>query len=308
MDRLDAMQMFLRVAELSSFSAVAQQMGVARSIVTRQIAALEAHLGTQLIVRSTRRLALTSAGADYLEKCRVILNLVEAAESGVAAERHVPRGPIRMSLPHVFGRRGLVAPLLEFARRYPEVELDFDFADRRSNLIEEGIDVALRITPRLDPGDIVRRLGGSRLVVVAAPDYLARHGEPAHPSELIHHECLAYTGTPSPQSWEFLIDGRAQNFPIRARLQGNSGEALVQAAIEGFGLVVVPEFLAREILAAGQLRVTLAGYAMAPLGIYAVLPSNRQVPHRVRMLMDFLAENLGAVTRSAEAPAPAPSR
>jgi DNA-binding transcriptional LysR family regulator len=293
MDRLEAMRHFVRVAELGSFSALAQQMGVARSVVTRQIASLEAHLGTKLIARSTRRLALTSAGAEYLEKCRVILNLVDAAESGVAAERHAPRGPIRLSLPLSFGRRYLSRLLLEFAQRHAEVGLDLDYADERSKLIEEGIDLAIRITRRLAPADVARRLGTSRLLVVASPDYLARHGAPAHPRDLLHHECLAYTGSATPHRWEFLVDGKVQAFEIRTRLQANNGEVLVEAARAGFGLNAAPEFLVMDELADGRLRRTLADFAPIELGIYAMLPGNRHVPHRVRVLLDFLAERLG---------------
>src|ERR1035437_1779981 len=142
MDRLEAMRLFIRVAELGSFSAVSLQMGVARSVVTRQVAALETHLGAKLLARSTRRLSLTTAGAVYLEKCRVILNLVEVAETGLAEERQTPRGLIRLSLPLVYSLKYLAPLLLEFADLYPEVALDMDFSDRRANLIQEGIDMA----------------------------------------------------------------------------------------------------------------------------------------------------------------------
>ncbi len=293
MDRLDAMNHFVRVAELGSFSAVAQQLGVARSVVTRQVAALEAHLGIKLIARSTRSLALTPAGADYLEKCRVILNLVETAESGVAAQRHAPRGPVHLSVPLIYGRQHLTRHLLEFARRYPEVSLDIDYIDRRSKLIEEGIDLTVRITRRLQPGDVTRRVGRSDMVVIAAASYLDRHGEPRHPGELIHHECLAYSVSASPNSWEFDIEGRPQSFPIRSRLQLNNGAALVQAAAAGFGLAMIPRFIAAEALTTGEVRAVLGEFPLAELGIYLVLPGNRHVPHRVRVLMDFLAERLG---------------
>jgi DNA-binding transcriptional LysR family regulator len=293
MDRLEAMRQFVRVAEAGSFSAVAQQLGIARSIVTRQVAALESHLRTKLIARSTRRLSLTSAGADYLEKCRVILNLVDVAESGVAADRQVPRGPIRMSVPLSFGMRHVLPRLLEFARRYAEVSLNVDYIDRRSKLIEEGIDLAIRITRHLETGDITRRISSSRVLVVGSPEYLARHGEPRHPADLVHHECLAYTGTTQPGQWEFFVDGKAQRYPIRARLQANNGDALIEAAAAGFGLTITPEFMAAEAIASGRVRQTLAGFPLAELGIYLVLPSNRHVPHRVRVLMDFLAERLG---------------
>jgi len=293
MDRLAAMRLFVRVAERGSFSAAAQQLDLARSVVTRQVAALETHLGVKLLARTTRRLTLTSAGAAYLEKCRVILNLVEAAETDLAEERHTPRGPIRLSVPLSFGMRHVSPLLLEFAQRYPEVALDTEYSDRRSNLFEDSLDLTLRITRHMAPGDVARRLGSSRMVVVAAPDYLARHGEPRHPAELIHHECLGYTAAANAQSWEFLIDGRAQNFPVRSRVQANNGDVLLQAAVAGFGIACEPSFIGGTALAAGQVRQILADFPLAKLGIYAVLPGSRFVPHRVRVLIDFLAARLG---------------
>ncbi len=294
MDRLDAMRLFVRVAELGSFSAVALQLGAARSVVTRQIAALESHLGTKLLARSTRRLSLTSAGTAYLEKCREILNLVEIAETGLAEERQTPRGSIRLSLPLVYSLRHLAPLLLEFSRLYPEVELDMDFSDRRTNLIQEGIDLAVRITPRLEPGDITRRLGSARMVVLASTDYLATHGEPQHPAELIDHQCLGYTAGPSSQRWNFLVDGRLESFAIRPRLLANNGDVLLKAAVAGLGIAQQPTFIADELLQSGELREILKDYPLPELGIYAVLPGNRHIPHRLRVLMDFLVERLGA--------------
>ena len=294
MDQLDAMRLFIRVAELGSFSAVAHQLGAARSVVTRQIAALESHLGTKLLARSTRRLSLTSAGTAYLEKCREILNLVEIAETGLAEERQTPRGSIRLSLPLVYSLRYLAPLLLEFSRLYPEVELDMDFSDRRTNLIQEGIDLAVRITPRLEPGDITRRLGSARMVVLASTDYLATHGEPQHPAELIDHQCLGYTAGPSSQRWSFLVDGRLESFAIRPRLLANNGDVLLKAAVAGLGIAQQPTFIADELLQSGELREILKDYPLPELGIYAVLPGNRHIPHRLRVLMDFLVERLGA--------------
>jgi DNA-binding transcriptional LysR family regulator len=293
MDRIDAMRLFVRVSELNSFSAAAQQLGLARSAVTRQIAALEAHLGVKLLARSTRRLALTTAGTAYLEKCRVILNLVDAAETGLAEERQTPRGAIRLSLPLSFGLRHLAPLLLDFASLYPEVSLDMDYSDHRSNLFEEGLDLAIRITPRLQPGDVARRVSSARLVVLAAPDYLARHGEPRHPEELIHHECLGYTAAARSGSWPFTVEGAVQGFPVRSRIQANNGDVLLEAAVRGLGIVIQPTFLAAPALAAGSVREILKDFAIPELGIYAVLPSNRHMPHRVRMLVDFLIERLG---------------
>jgi DNA-binding transcriptional LysR family regulator len=292
MDRLDAMHLFLRVAELGSFAAVAQQLGVARSVVTRQIAALETHLGVKLMVRSTRRLALTSAGTAYLEKCRVILNLVEAAETDVAQERLTPRGNIRISLPLSFGIKRLAPLLLDFAQANPEVSLDMDYSDRRINLIEEGIDLAIRITRRLEPGDVARKIGSARLLAVAAPDYLARHGRPQHPAELAHHECLGYTMGGSGQSWQFTVDGQVASFPLRSRINANNGEVLTECAARGLGVTLQPDFIVAGFVAGGRVEEILGDFPTPELGIYAVLPSNRHVPHRVRALMDYLASAL----------------
>ncbi len=294
MDRLEAMHLFVRVAELGSFSAVAQQLGVARSVVTRQIAALERHLGAQLMARSTRRLTLTSAGTAYLEKCRVILNLVEAAETGVAEERQTPRGSIRLSVPLSFGLKRLAPLLLEFSRVYSEVALDMDFSDRRSHLIEEGLDLSIRITRRLEGSDVARRIGSSRLLVLASPDYLARHGEPRRPDELVHHECLGYTSGGSTQVWQFTVDGENTTIPVRSRLHANNGEVLTEAAAQGLGITLQPDFVADTYLESGRVRAILTDYPVAELGIYAMLPGNRQVPHRVRVLMDYLADHLSA--------------
>lgn len=292
MDRLENMQMFRRVAEMGSFSAVARQLNVARSVVTRQVATLEAHLGVKLIARSTRRLNLTSAGVAYLEKCREILNLVEAAESDLAAEGQVPRGHIRISVPFSFGLRHLTPLLLDFGALYPEITLEVDYTDRRVNLIEEGIDLAIRITRRLAPQDVARRISVCRMLVVASDDYLRRRGEPQRPEDLIEHECFGYVPA-TPSSWSFVIDGETRGFPIRGRLLANNGDALLDAAIRGLGITNSPSFIAAAAIEAGSVRPILVNYAQPELSIYAVFPGNRYVPRRVRVLVDYLAERIG---------------
>lgn len=292
MDRIDAMKLFVRVNEAGSFSAVAHQMGVARSVVTRQIAALESHLRVKLLARSTRHLSLTSAGAAYLEKCRTILDLVDAAEADCSAEHQIPHGLIRASVPLSFGIRHLAPLLTEFADTYPEVTLDVDYSDRHSKLFEEGIDLAVRITNRLETTNVARRISYSRILVVASPAYLERHGEPRRPEDLPEHQCLGYTGTPFPSQWPFVVDGHSKSVSIRSRLLANNGDALLQAAIAGFGLTRAPLFIAADALRAGVVKPVLQEYPMDELGIYAVLPGNRLIPYRVRVLMDFLASRL----------------
>jgi len=299
MNLFDAMHQFVRVVELGSFAAVANQLGVARSVVTRQIAALEAHLGVKLLLRSTRQLTLTSAGTAYLEKCRMILDLVEAAETDVMEEQQTPRGHLRVSLPLSFGLKRLAPLMLSFSQAYPEIKLAMDFTDRKMNLIEEGIDLSVRITSRLEPGEIVRRLGGSRLMAVASPAYLARYGRPRHPSELAGHACLAYSPQANNRPWSFLVDGRLENFHLAYRLQANNGEALAAAAAQGMGITIQPDFIASDYLAQGSLETVLEEFAPPELGIYAVLPSNRYLPICVRLLIDFLAEQLAGTAPAA---------
>lgn len=301
MDRFGAMRLFVRVAELGSFSGVAQQIGVARSVVTRQIAALEAHLGTKLIARSTRSLTLTSAGTAYLEKCRVILNLVESAETEIAHERTTPRGNIRISLPLSFGTRRIAPLLLSFAERYPEVGLDMDYSDRRVSLIEEGFDLSIRITRSLAANEVARKIGTVRMLAVASPDYLDRHGRPQQPADLPNHECLGYTMAGANLPWPFMVDGHLQQVSVRSRLNGNNGEVLAEAAAQGFGVTCQPDFIVDSFLASGRVEQILADFPVPELGIYAMLPGNRHIPHRVRVLMDELQEKLGAAPATSEA-------
>jgi DNA-binding transcriptional LysR family regulator len=292
MDKLDAMQTFVRVAEAGSFIAVANQLQVDRSVVTRQIAALEKHRGTKLITRSTRSLALTAAGSAYLEKCRVILNMVDAAESSLAEEKTVPRGRIRLGLPLSYGLQELMPALLQFAREQPFIELIMDLSDQRANLIEEGLDLTIRITAEPQPGDIVRRLGQCHLLTLAAPDYIAQHGEPRHPRELRHHECLIYASDSASTQWAYREGEHSLQVPVRGRIVANNGSALTEAAACGMGITRQPDFIAAPYLAQGRIKAVLQDFEMPPLGIYAVLPSNRYIPHRVSVLIEHLARKL----------------
>lgn len=288
------MAMFVRVAELGSFAAAARQQGIARSIVTRHIAQLESELGIKLITRSTRRLTLTSAGSAYLEKCREILDLIESAESELAHEHLTLRGPVRASLPLSYGIKRLSPLLLEFAEQHPEVRLEMNYNDRQVDLIEEGVDLAIRVTRRLADSDIVRRIGAVRMLVAASPAYLARHGEPRHPTDLLDHDCLSYTGSGNFDVWELLVDGVPAKFSVRARLHSNNGDVLDQAAVKGMGITSQPDFILADSIKAGRVQAILIDYPPPELGVYVVLPSNRQIPYRVRVLIDFLAKRLQA--------------
>jgi DNA-binding transcriptional LysR family regulator len=219
--------------------------------------------------------------------------LVDAAETGIAEERLAPRGLIRISVPLSFGLKRVMPHLLEFVRRYPEVNLDMDYSDRRVNLIEDGIDLSIRITHKLESTDVVRKISHSRLCVIASPDYLARCGTPLHPAELTHHQCLGYTIAGGQQAWQFLINDKLLSFPLRSQINANNGEALTEAAAQGLGITCQPDFIAQPYLASGKVKEILTNYSLPELGIYAMLPSNRQIPHRVRVLMEFLISEIG---------------
>jgi DNA-binding transcriptional LysR family regulator len=292
MDRLTAMQTFVRVAEAGSFTAVAEQMNVARSAVTRQVAALEAHLGVKLIARSTRRLSLTSAGTTYLERCRDILDRIDEAEGDIAGERQTLRGAIRASVPMTFGLLHLTPLIVEFSQAHPDIRIDLDFNDRRVNLIEEGMDFALRITEHLPETTVARHLTTCRSVVAASPGYLQRHGEPKHPDELTQRACLGYSLT-SRSAWPFIIDGAPHWVDISGPITANNGSALQEAAVRGMGIVHEPTFIAAEAIRQGTLVPILKEFRTPILDMCAVFPGNRFVPQRVRAFVDFLAARLG---------------
>lgn len=292
MDRIQAMEAFVRVAEAGSFAGAADQLDIARSAVTRQVAFLEARLGVKLIARSTRRLNLTPAGSDYLEKCREILSLVSASEADLAGSRRIPRGRIRVSMPISFGIQQMMPLLADFLSLYPEVSIDADFNDRQVNLIESGFDLAIRITEQLEPTQVSRRLSVCRIFTLAAPAYLDRHGTPTHPDQLAQHECLGYTGTARP-SWPFRVDGATRLITVRSRFQANNGEALLDATIRGLGISRTPSFIAATAIQTGQVRPILMEYTANVLGIHALFPGARYMPYRVRAFVDYLAERIG---------------
>ena len=286
------MQTFVRVAEAGSFIAVAQQLDVDRSVVTRQVAALEKSLGVKLINRSTRRLSLSTAGAAYLEKCRVILHMVESAETSLKKDTGDLRGKIRLALPLSFGLSRLMPELMKFADEHPNIELSFDFSDRRTNLIEDGIDLAVRITAHLQPGDVARKLGQCNLLTLAAPTYLARHGKPQWPEQLAQHVCLAYSHDTLHSTWAFRQDGVDVSVAVQGRVAANNGEALMLAASHGLGITRQPDFIAEPFLKDARVVTVLDDFQPAPLGIYALLPSNRFIPLRIAVLMDFLSSRM----------------
>ncbi|MDX9765667.1 MAG: LysR family transcriptional regulator [Chiayiivirga sp.] len=294
MDRFDSLQTFVAVVEAGSFSAAAVRLDRAKSAVSRQLAALEAHLGVQLLNRTTRRLSFTEAGREFHERAQRILADLEEAELSVAAEQTALRGRLRLAAPLSFGVQHLAPALAEFLAQHPELVLDLDLDDRRINLVEEGFDLALRIGELPDSSLVARPLAPIRMQLCASPDYLRRHGTPRRPEDLAFHAGLVYGNVPEAQQWRLLdAAGKVHSVKVPARLRANNGDVLIRAAVDGLGVVVSPTFIAHRALAAGELVPLLPEYQAAGTMAYAVYPSRRHLPQRVRVLIDFLAQRFG---------------
>jgi DNA-binding transcriptional LysR family regulator len=287
MDRLLAMKVFSAVVDAGSFSRAARQLNLSATAVSRHVQQLEEALGAALLQRTTRRLSLTETGAIYYERCRQILADVAEAEAQAASAEAQPRGVLRLSLPYSFGLR-YVSPLLpKFRAAYPQLSLDVSFADRMVDLVEEGVDMALRITRSPGTTLVARALAPVRIVCCAAPAYLARRGVPATPEALRDHDCLIYSYVGD--GWRFLAaDGSECSVQVRGPLRANSGEVLADAAVAGEGIVLQPTFLVADALRDGRLVPILADWRIEESVAYAVyLPGLRRTA-RVQAMVGFL--------------------
>lgn len=289
MDQLTALRALRRVVELGSFTAAGAALGISHSIVSRQIGQLESQLGAQLLNRTTRRFALTAAGHEYYLACRDILDALDAADRAVAAHQAQAAGSLRINAPMAFGTMELATWLPEFTRQYPHIQIDLVCNDRIVDLIDDGFDVALRLARRLPDSTLVaRQLASSRSVTVASPAYLARHGQPATPHDLLQHNCLMYTSGDRPAAWSFTdSEGAAHTVAVRGSLQANTSVALREAAIRGMGIAGAAAFIVRDALRSGQLVEVLPGYRLRPRTLYALYPHSRQLSPKVRVFVDF---------------------
>lgn len=292
-DRLTGLLAFVRAAELRSFVAAGERLGVSASAIGKSVARLEQKLGVRLFNRTTRRISLTEEGSLFFERCQRIIGELENAEAEMSRATGAPRGRLRVSLPAI-GYRMLLPLLPEFSRRYPDIELDIDFNDRLIDVVAEGVDVAIRSG---DPGTSQlrsRRLGPFRLIVVAAPAYLERRGVPRHIEELQRHDCLRYRfpTTGQLQDWMLSADPRATPLRLPAALTCNSIEALIHAATGGLGLACLPDFAVRQALASGALRTVLDDQARFVGQFSALWPSSRHQLPKLKVFVDFIAERL----------------
>ncbi len=293
MDRLQAMRVFTTVVETGSFSRAAEKLHLSATATSRHVADLEKHLGAQLLQRSTRRIHLTEIGANYYDRCRLILADVEEAETQAATSESQPKGILRISLPHSFGLR-YVAPLIpEFSKRYPELQLELSFSDRRVDLVEEGIDMAIRITGDLKTSLVARKLAPVRLSCCAAPVYLETHGTPGIPEDLVQHDCITYSYAASANTWTFLRDGKPVEIQVKGRLRSNSGDLGRLAARDGLGITTLPDFIICDDLRSGALRALLPDYPIPSINVYAVYLPGARRSARIRAMVDYLWDALG---------------
>jgi LysR family transcriptional regulator for bpeEF and oprC len=291
MDRLDAIALFARVVDSGSFSAVARTLGVGQPAVSKQIAALEAHLGAQLLQRTSRSLTLTEAGRDFYESAVRIVGDVEAAESRVGRGRIAPSGLVRATVAPVFGRLHVVPQLRAFFARYPEVAVDLVVTDRLINLVEEGVDVGVHNGELSDSSLIARKIAQTPVVTVATPAYLAMHGEPATPTELERHSCVIYAPQGAPRVWGFTGRFGPITYQPKGAFRTNDAEQIRAAVLADLGLAHTPGWLFAAEIASGGVRPVLTTFEPSPLPISAVRPGGRFLASKVRVFIDFLAES-----------------
>jgi len=290
MDRLDAMTAYVAVADLRGFAPAARRLGRSRPMVTRLVAALEGRLGTRLLQRTTRKVTLTDAGARFLEQARRILSEVAEAEALAQADRSAPAGRLVVAAPTVFGRLHVAPLMCTYLERHPAVSGELLLADRTVSLVDEGVDLAVRIGHLADSSLVVRRVGSTRRVVVASPRYLERNGVPRRPEDLSQHDQIQFSAVTPLAEWRFARDDAEVRVPLAPRLATNSADAAIGHAERGGGLTMVLAYQVAPAVAAGRLRIVLPGFEPPPLPIQLVYPSGRYLSAKVKAFGELVTE------------------
>jgi DNA-binding transcriptional LysR family regulator len=303
MDRLDAMSVFVAVAEAGSLSAAGRKLDAPLPTISRKVSELEAHLKTQLLIRTTRKLTLTDAGAAYVAACKRILEQVAEAERAAAGEYAVPRGELFVTAPIVFGRLHVLPAINAFLKNYPEIDVRLVLSDRNVDLIDDHIDVAVRIGALAESRMVATRVGAMRRVVCASPVYLAAVGTPKAPEALSVLACISFGASTSSTSWTF-VTGKARTehaVPVHSRLVVNTAEAAVDAAVAGIGMARVLSYQAAQAVADGKLKIVLTAYEPDPMPISLVYPEQNLLPRKTRAFLDFAAPRIRDSIAKAEA-------
>lgn len=296
MDKLLAMTVFSRVVEFGSFVRAADKMGLSTTAVSRHLNDLEEHLGTRLLQRTTRKLHLTEAGSQYHQRIQHILEDISDAESSLVQDNQQPTGCLRLSVSIPFSTRHLAPLIPRFCAMYPGLNVEILASDRKLDLIEDGLDLVLRISRELDGSLVARRLATIHTIISASPEYLARAGVPQTPADLVNHSCLVYTGVPEPMQWQFYCEeGELHMVNVKGALCADNGDILLAAAQQGMGITRQPSFMVGESIATGRLVPLLSEYRMPTLTLSALFPSRRFLPAKVRKMVDFLVAEWGGV-------------
>ena len=293
MDRLSAMRTFRNVVEAGGFSAAARRLNLSKAAVSKQVAELEAHFGTALLQRTTRRLNATDAGRRYFENCVRLLDELNEIEAEVRDSQAEPIGRLRISAPVNFGNAVLSPVICAMAQRYPRLEIQVELNDRFVDLIEEGFDVALRIRTSLpDSTLIARRLCSITRSVCAAPSYLKRKGTPKTPEDLKTHDCLIYSLSTAPFDWRFGHGNKMTTVRVNGGIQSNNGQFLMSFLHAGVGIALLPDFTVGESIKAGRLKRVLESYPVEPHDLYVVYPANRHQSPKLRAFLEVASQHL----------------
>jgi DNA-binding transcriptional LysR family regulator len=296
MDKLRAMTSFARIIEKGSLTAAAADIGTSLPSVVRMLASLERELGATLLHRTTRRIRLTDEGRQYYEHCRIILGQLREAEATLASRRLAPHGKLTVTASVMFGRRYVASIMNDFARRYPQLSVELLFVDRVVNLIEEGIDVALRIGPLQDSSLVAIPVGQVRRVVCASPKYLRAHGVPRLPEEIRAHRCVRFTGVSPRSEWQFRADARTLSIPIESVVTCNQVDAALDACVAGLGLGSFLSYMTAPAHRARRLRYVLERFETEPLAVHVVYPHSRILSANVRAFVDACVHRLRQTT------------
>lgn len=294
MQNLTDIAIFVKVVELSSFTAAAEALEMSQPVVSKAVTRLEEKLGARLLNRTTRRLSLTEAGAELYRRSGSALREIENAELEVARFQTEPRGTLRVSAPMSFSILQLGPAIQTFMERYPGVTVELSLDDRQVDLVEEGLDVAIRIGRLRDSNLIARKIAPTRQVICASPAYLARHGTPERPEDLLEHNCILYTPLSAPREWRFTdSDGQEYVVPVNGNLHTNNGLVNRAAAIAGGGIIQLPTFYLGDQLRSGELKPLLCKFSPPEIAVHAVYPERRNLMPKVRAFVDFVANTFG---------------
>ncbi|PRQ00442.1 LysR family transcriptional regulator [Enhygromyxa salina] len=289
MDRLTAMEALVRVVDAGSFSAAARQWGRSKAVVSKYISALEGELGVELLRRTTRSLSLTEAGRAYHPRCRALLVEIDALESSLRDEQQRLRGSLRVTAPPGLADRYLEQLTTSFVANHPELRIDLDLTHRMVDLVEDGVDVAIRLTTPRDSTLVARRIAPAPLVAVASPAYLRARGTPTDPTQLREHECLVDTNFRDQQRWRFEVNGSVRTVSVDGPFRVNSPAAIRELALAGHGIALIPAMLVEPELESGRLVEVLAGTVALTWSLLAVYPRKQYLSARVRAYVDHLA-------------------